>query len=219
MLNICLVEDNKKLWDMLHQELLDEWYTCDRYTSVEFIDPNKSSRYHIFLLDVMLPGQDGISFAQKLREQSRVWIILLTAKSTLEDKEEWFEAWADDYITKPFKTKELCMRINALAERLEPTHFFQFNDIYIDWKNHLVKKSDQLTHLTPTERELVWCLIRNRWILWHRADLIEYVRWTDDLFSMNRSLDVCVANIRKKLWKDFIDTIPWMWYKLWWQSK
>jgi len=72
---------------MLQQELLDEGYNCDRYTSVEHIDVSKSSRYHIFLLDIMLPGQDGISFAQTLREHSKVGIILLTAKSTLEDKE------------------------------------------------------------------------------------------------------------------------------------
>lgn len=215
MLNICLVEDNTKLWDLVHQELLEAWYGCDRYTKVADINESNSSRYHIFLLDVNLPGEDGLSFWARLREESNVWIILLTARSTMENKEEGFAMWADDYITKPFKIKELCMRIDALAKRIEPTHFFKLRDVFIDRKSRLAKVDTSIVHLTPIEWEVVWCLLRNRGTVCWRADLIEYVWWTDEMFGMNRSLDVCVANIRKKLWKEFIDTLPWIWYQLW----
>lgn len=215
MLNICLVEDNEKLGNLLHKELLDAWYASDRYTSVESIDLAKSMRYHIFVLDIMLPWQDGISFAEQLRGHSKVGIILLTAKSTFDAKKEGFEAWVDDYLTKPFKTKELCMRIDALAQRLETSHYYKLDDIFIDRKNRLAKKWDKMVHLTPTEREVMGCLVRNNWLLCQRVDIIEHVWWTDELFWMNRSLDVTIAHIRKKLWQECVETVPWVWYKLW----
>lgn len=215
MLNICLVEDNVKLWDMVQQSLLEEWYMCDRYTSVEKIDIGKQARYHLFLLDVMLPWEDGVSFAKRLRNESKVWIIMLTAKSSMNDKEEWFDSGADDYITKPFKVRELVLRIDALSERLEPTTFFKLWDIFIDRKGRCAKKDWSLVHLTPTEWEVMWCLLRSKWSVCWRADLIEHVWWTDEMYGMNRSLDVSIANIRKKLWKECIDTTPWVWYQLW----
>lgn len=215
MLILALIEDNEKIGNLLQQALFDEWYTCDRHTSVEAIDQKKFLTYHIFLVDVMLPWEDGIHFAERVREKSKAGIIFLTAKSTIDDKEQWFNAWADDYITKPFKTKELFMRIDALAQRLEPTVFFQIKNVLIDWENRLITKDQKIIHLTPTEREIVWCLLRSKWIVCLRANLIEHVWWIDELFGMNRSLDVAIANIRKKLWKQFIETIPWVGYKLW----
>ena len=214
MLHICLVEDNVKLWDMVQQSLLEEWYMCDWYTSVEKIDAWKQARYHVFLVDVMLPWEDGISFAARLREESKVWIIMLTAKSWMHDKEAWFDSGADDYITKPFKMRELILRIDALSQRLEPTNFFKLWDIFIDRKSRCAKKWWELVHLTPTEWEVMWCLLRGKWSVCRRADLIEHVWWTDEMYGMNRSLDVSIANIRKKLWKECIDTTPWVWYQL-----
>jgi DNA-binding response OmpR family regulator len=65
-------------------------------------------------------------------------------------------------MTKPFKTKELCMRIDALAQRLEPSTYFQMYDVCIDWKNRVAKKEQEIIHLTPTEREVVGCLLHRR---------------------------------------------------------
>jgi len=215
MIHLCLVEDNEKLWDLLQQELVEAWYICDWYTNVEKIDKKKSARYHIFVLDIMLPWEDGITFAKRIREESMAWIIFVSAKGWYDSKEEWFLAWADDYITKPFKISELLLRIRALSERLEPTHYFKLRDVMIDWKWRLAKKSWENIHLTPIEREVVWCLLRNRGTVCRRADLIEYVWGTDQMFGMNRSLDVAVTNIRKKLWKEFIETLPGIGYQLW----
>lgn len=215
MLHLCLIEDNEKLGDMVQQELIEAGYLCDRHTNAEKVDEKKMEKYHVFIVDIMLPWEDGISFAANIRKKSSAWIIFVTAKWAYTVKEEAFSVWADDYITKPFKVSELLLRIKALAERLEPTHYFKLRDVLIDRKSRIAKKWWTIVHLTPIERQVVWCLLRNRWTVCWRADLIEYVWWTDEMFGMNRSLDVAVANIRKKLWKEFIETLPGIWYQLW----
>lgn len=214
MLSLCLIEDNQKLWSMLQESLIDEWYSCDRYQSVESFPPQHSSRYHIFLLDINLPGADGLSLADTLREHSDVGIIFLTANGTLDDKVKGFDAWADDYIVKPFATAELVARIESLSSRLSDKHYFVYKDIYIDQKHREIKKWDTHIHLTPTEREVLWCLLKDAWYQCNRGDIIEHVWWYDALFSMSRSLDVAIAHLRKKLHKEMIETVSGIWYKL-----
>lgn len=214
MLSLCLIEDNQKLWSMLQESLIEEWYSCDRYQSVESFPVQHSSRYHVFLLDINLPGADGVSLANTLRESWSVGIIFLTANGTLDDKMKWFNAWADDYIVKPFATSELIARIESLAIRLSDKHYFIHNNIYIDRKHREAKKWDEQIHLTPIEREVLWCLLKNSWYQCNRWDIIEHVRWYDALFSMSRSLDVTIAHLRKKLDKEMIETVSGIWYKL-----
>lgn len=219
MLSLCLIEDNKKLWSMIQQSLIEEWYTCDRYQSVENFPSKHSSRYHIFLLDVNLPGMSGIDFGTELRESWPVGIIFLTANGTLDDKMKWFDAGADDYIVKPFAMKELFVRIESLGTRLSDEHYFVFDDIYIDWKNHEARKWDVHIHLTPIEREVLWYMLKNAWFVCVRADIIDHVRWYDALFSMSRSLDVTIAHLRKKLDKSMIETESGVWYKVVFEKK
>ncbi len=214
MLSLCLVEDNMKLWKLLHASLCDAWYVCDWYTAAEDFSFDMLDTYHIFLIDVMLPGEDGFSFAEKLRERARVGIIFLTAKWSLQDKKEWFGVWADDYIVKPFVTQELILRIESLAMRISDTHYYTYEDIIIDREAREAKKSGEVVHLTPIEWEVVWYLLRNIWLACNRTDIIEYVWSTDDIFSMSRSLDVAIATIRKKLDKRMIETITNVWYKI-----
>ncbi len=214
MLSLCLIEDNQKLWSMLQESLIDEWYSCDRYQSVESFPIKHSSRYHIFLLDVNLPWSDGISLAKTLRELWTVGIIFLTANWTIGDKTKWFNAWADDYIVKPFTTAEVILRIESLSTRLSDKHYFVYNDIYIDWKHREAKKWETQIHLTPIEREVLWYLLKNAWYQCNRSDIIDHVRWHDAMFSMSRSLDVAIAHLRSKLHKELIETISGVWYKL-----
>lgn len=209
-----MIEDNKKLWAMLQESLIEEWYICDRYQSVENFPSKHSSRYHIFLLDVNLPGMNGIEYGAQLREKWPVGIIFLTANGTLDDKMKWFDAGADDYIVKPFATQELILRIESLSTRLTDQHYFVCDDIYIDWKHREAKKWDQHVHLTPIEREVLWYMIPNVWFVCSRADIIDHVWWYDALFSMSRSLDVTIAHLRKKLGKKLIETISGVWYKV-----
>jgi len=214
MLWICLIEDNKKLWLLIQESIIDAWYTCDRYPSVESFPIKHTSRYHIFLLDINLPGMDGVTFADMLRQQWPVGIILLTAKDTLQDKKEWFEAWADDYIVKPFATPELLLRIKSLWSRIRETHYFEYKDVFVDRKNNEAKKWDSQVHLTPTEWEVLGYLLRSPGITCVRADIIEHVRWYDAIFSMSRSLDVVIAHLRSKLDKQLINTVSGVGYMI-----
>lgn len=214
MLSICLIEDNKKLWTLVHQWLLDEWWRCDRYTSVEKLSEKHFMRYHIFLVDVMLPGQDWFSFVQTLRECSDVGVIMLTAKWSLDDKKVWFDAWADDYLVKPFSLDELILRIEALSTRLSDISYYTFWEIFIDWKSRLARKWEEILHLTPIEREVLKCLLAHTWVVAQRADIIEHVRWADEMRWMSRSLDVTISHLRSKLSKEMIQTIPWIWYQI-----
>jgi DNA-binding response OmpR family regulator len=214
MISLCLIEDNQKLWSMLQESLLEEWYSCDRYTSIESFPNEHIARYHIFLLDINLPWMDGVTFAESLREKWTVGIIFLTANGTLDDKMKWFDAGADDYIVKPFATAELVVRIDSLSTRLSDKHYFIYKDIYIDWKHREAKKWETHVHLTPIEREVLWCLLRDAWYQCNRSDIIDHVWWHDALFSMSRSLDVAIAHLRKKLDKEMIETISGVWYKL-----
>lgn len=214
MLSLCLIEDTEKLWTLIQETLIDEGFLCDRYTSVEAFPTKHISRYHIFLLDINLPGTDGVTFAKELREVWPMGIIFLTAKGSLSEKEEWFATWADDYIVKPFSPKELIMRIDALSSRLTDIHYFEYKDIYIDWKHHEAKRWSTHIHLTPIEREVLGYMLRYVWLPCQRSDIIDHVWWYDAMFSMSRSLDVTIARLRNKLDKELIETISWVWYKI-----
>jgi len=166
------------------------------------------------LLDINLPGANGISLAETLRSSGSVGIIFLTANGTIDDKLNGFDAGADDYIVKPFATEELIARIDSLSTRLSDKHYFIYKDLYIDRKHHEAKKLETHIHLTPTEWEVLWYLLRNVWYQCNRSDIIEHVRGHDAMFSMSRSLDVAIAHLRSKLEKDMIETISGVWYKL-----
>ncbi len=214
MLSLCLIEDNKKLWALLHQWLLDEGWRCDRYTSVEKLSEKHFVRYHVFLVDVMLPWENGYSFVKRIRERSDVWIIMLTAKGWIDDKKLWFTAWADDYLVKPFSLDELTMRIQALSTRLSDIAYYNYENIFIDWKSRLARKWDEVLHLTPIEWEVIWCLLAHKWVVASRADIIEHVRWADEMRWMSRSLDVTISHLRSKFSKDMINTIAWVGYQI-----
>jgi DNA-binding response OmpR family regulator len=211
--SLCLIEDHKTLWKLTQQELQNAWYTCDRYKNWD--EAIKIEQYDCFVLDVMLPWIDGFEIWKKIRERSEIWIIYLTAKIQLEDKIVWFEVWADDYLTKPFAMKELTLRIDALLQRI-PTHSILLNSwIRIDSSKRAVTNTDGSTiHCTPIERHVLTELTKNHWQPCSRVDLVEAWWWEDSLFSMSRSLDVTIANLRSKLWKETIITIPKVGYQI-----
>lgn len=210
--SICFIEDHEVLWSITQQELQVAWYHCDRFTSrTDAID---ILLYDCFILDVMLPGYDGFTIWSMIRKKSDAWIIYLTAKVQFTDKETWFWVWADDYLTKPFKVEELLLRIKALITRLPEKVLTLENWTTIDTESREVTYKWKVIHLTPIERRVLWTLVENIWIPCSRVVLIESWWWDDMLFSMSRSLDVTIANLRSKLWKSSITTISKVWYQL-----
>ncbi|WP_028357677.1 phosphate regulon transcriptional regulator PhoB [Brackiella oedipodis] len=158
----------------------------------------------LVLLDWMLPGMSGVSFARQLRNDSRtrhIPIIMLTAKSTEEDKVDGFESGADDYLTKPFSIKELQMRIKALLRRLAPQltdDSININGLLLDPKQHKVSGHDEAITLGPTEYRLLHFFMTHPDRVYSRSQLLDQI-WGDHVFIEERTIDVHIRRLRKAL--------------------
>ncbi|MBM4413515.1 MAG: response regulator transcription factor [Chloroflexi bacterium] len=160
--------------------------------------------FDIVLLDVMMPYVDGFEACKRIREQSDVPIIMLTARDGTDDVLQGFELGSDDYITKPFKTVELIARIEAILRRVEgmknrqaPT-IVRVGDIEIDAPRHRVTLAGDEINLTPMEFELLYFLAANVGEVFDRETLFQEV-WGYDYVGETNLVDVCVRRLREKI--------------------
>lgn len=154
----------------------------------------------VVLLDLMLPGMDGIEICRKIRETSNVPIIMLTARSDTADVVEGLDAGADDYLTKPFEPEELVARIRTRVRRnaVEETEKLTIGDLTIDVQGHQVKRGDQSIALTPIEFDLLLQLARKPWQVFSREALLRDV-WGYQHSSDTRLVNVHVQRLRSKI--------------------
>jgi two-component system alkaline phosphatase synthesis response regulator PhoP len=164
----------------------------------------------------MLPDGESYQLAKEIKKiYDDVPIIFLTAKWELEDKLLWFNSWGDDYITKPFEIDELIARIQAIVKRFWIWSLnIKWVDINLD--NKVIKRDWQEVKLNKTEILILEYLLSNKGKIVERSDLIYYVWWESAIWDgkVDRKLDVYIANIRKKLWKNFIETVKGVGYKV-----
>lgn len=215
-MKILIIEDNKIIANNIKKYLELEWYEVLIAENWLYgFEVAKKNQFDLILLDWMLPGMDGAEICQKLKENNDVPIIMTTAKWQLEDKLEWFDMWADDYLVKPFDLEELLARINVLVKRkYKEENIFEKWNIKIDIKSKKVLKGNTEIKLTIKEYNILEILINNIWIAISRTDIIQEIWWWDSLFEWDGKLDVYISGIRKKIWKDFIQTVKWFWYKI-----
>ncbi|MFD1507360.1 MtrAB system response regulator MtrA [Georgenia yuyongxinii] len=157
----------------------------------------------LILLDLMLPGMDGIQVCRTIRAESDVPIVMLTAKSDTLDVVAGLEAGADDYIAKPFKPKELVARVRARLRRQdvpEPEKL-RIGDLEIDVAGHEVKRGEESISLTPLEFDLIVALARKPWQVFSREVLLEQV-WGYRHAADTRLVNVHVQRLRAKVEKD-----------------
>jgi len=161
----------------------------------------------------MLPEIDWISVCKKMKEKKDIPIIMVTSKSELDNKLEWFSCGADDYITKPFDLEELIVRIKAIMKRFGQPEVFVYKNIklFLEKKQSFIKNKE--IKLTIKEWNILEYLIQNYGIAVSRTDIIDFVWWWE-LFDADSKLDVYISNLRSKLWKDFITTIKWFGYTI-----
>ena len=216
MLNILIVEDNKILSNNIAKYLELEWIKSVQLFSWEkVIFELVSNDYDLIILDLWLWEIDWLDVCQKIRD---IWknipILILTARNTLNDKKLGFNSWADDYLTKPFDYEELILRINALVRRnfTVKSENITFWDIEIHIDSKKIIKSWKEIHLSQLEYELLLYLIHNKTKIITKKKLLEKVWWEYDDFSQSRTVDVYVWYLRKKLWKEVIETVRWEWY-------
>ena len=162
-MKVLLIEDNKTIANNIKKylELSDfEVLICENW--LFWLEVARNNDFDIILLDLMLPWMSGEEICKKIKSEKDIPIIMTTAKWQLEDKLEWFELWADDYLVKPFDLEELEARIKALIRRKqnESKPIKKWN-ISIDIQNRKILKWDKEVKLTVKEYNILECLVKN----------------------------------------------------------
>ncbi len=216
MKQIYIVEDEKDIVDLLRYNLEKEGYrvlsSLDGAEAIKRI-PEKSP--DLVLLDLMLPGADGLSVCRALKSDpktARIPVVMLTAKSEESDKIVGLELGADDYVTKPFSVKELLARVKAVLRRFEKSGegspVQRFKDLSLDRASHVVTLKGKTLELTAKEFELLDYLLTNPGRVLSRDVLLNNV-WGYDYFGTTRTVDVHVRRLREKLgpYADHLQTV------------
>lgn len=214
--SLLLVEDTKTIAESIKKYLELDWHKVMRVDHWAYANELvKHQSFDIILLDLMLPWVDGITIAKTIREvHPETPILIMTAKGQLEDKLEGFEVWADDYLVKPFDLEELEARILALAKRIPQKEELVFEDLRLDRSQKKVFKGDEELKFSLKEFQILEMLMLNQWVAVSRLDIIEEIWWWEAWFEEDWKLDVYLSTIRRKVWKECIETIKWFWYRL-----
>lgn len=210
---ILIIEDEMSISDIIKFNLKKEGYTVDTaYDGQEGLNKALEGSCDLILLDVMLPIMDGFEICKRVREQSSVPILMLTAKEEEVDKVLGLELGADDYITKPFGMRELIARIKANIRRtsqmtdkkdVQPDAK-QFGNLEIDTNRFEVRKNGTRLELTLREFELLRYLAEREERVFSREQLLEEV-WGYEYYGDIRTVDVTVRRLREKLEDDPAD--------------
>jgi two-component system alkaline phosphatase synthesis response regulator PhoP len=206
MTRILVVEDEPGIALGLEDDLKMEGYEVE--VARDGITASRRARetpFDLILLDLMLPGKDGLEVCRELRRAGlRTPILMLTAKAQEAEKVMGLEIGADDYVTKPFGARELRARIKALLRRAsdgaEPEQY-SFGDVEVDFQRGELRHKGRAVEMTPIEFKLMGLFIRSRGRVLSRERLIEGV-WGPDTYASDRVVDNHIANLRKKIEPD-----------------
>lgn len=205
-MRILVIEDEHKIANAVKKGLEHESYAVDVvYDGVEGYDMASVEKYDVIILDLMLPGMDGIAICKKLRKENiHTPILVLTAKSQIEDKVLGFNTGADDYLTKPFAMAELLVRIKALTRRPQNSigTVLSISDLTLDTTNFEVKRSDNKIRLSNKEYALLEFLMRHKDQVVTKELIISHV-WNYDADVLPNSVEVYIRHLRKKIDEPF----------------
>ena len=201
---ILIIEDEAKIARFVELELVHEGYEVDKAADGrEGLDKALRGGFDLILLDVMLPGLNGLEVLRRLRSESDVPVILLTARDAVMDKVSGLDMGANDYITKPFAIEELLARIRAVlrgAERAgtKTADVLRCGELALDPARHTVTYGDTPVNLTYKEFLLLQTLLENRDIVLGRDTLLERV-WGFDYLGETNVVDVYIRYLRQKI--------------------
>ena len=207
MAKILVVDDEPSIVNLIAAYLKPEGYEV--LTAIDGPSGLKAARTFkpdLIILDIMLPGIDGIELLSRLRRESGVYIILLTAKTEETDKIVGLSIGADDYVTKPFSPRELTARVKAALRRVKTglgaeMSVYSFNHLRMDVEARIVTVDEQPVDLTTIEFDLLKALVENRGRVLSREHLLEKV-WGGEYFGEQRVVDVHLGHVRQKLGRD-----------------
>ena len=214
---IYVVEDDMAIRNLVSYALKEKGYEVKSFEDgLSIVDEIRENPCELLLLDLMLPGRDGVSILKEIREFSDVPVIILTAKSDEFDRVLGLESGADDYITKPFSILELLSRVKAILRRIkkEDSDHLSYKNLTINTKKRAVKVDDDLVELTYKEFEMLNLFMNNIGNVITREDFLLKI-WGYDYQGETRTVDVHIASLRSKL-KDcgkYISTVRNLGYK------
>jgi two-component system alkaline phosphatase synthesis response regulator PhoP len=217
MATILLVDDEAPIRDLLRAYLVREGYTiieaADGYAALK---AHETHQIDVILLDLMIPGIDGIEVCRRIRANSDVYIIMVTARADEVDRVVGLEVGADDYLIKPFSPREMVARVRACLRRPRVATYanpkiLQFDELTIDFEGHIVRIENEPVALTTTEYLLVTMLATAPGRMYSRAQLLAHI-WGASYYGDDHVVDVHIANARRKLKDDptnprFIETV------------
>ncbi len=199
-MHVLLIEDDRRLADLLATRLRREGYRATAsYDGTDGLEKAASGQFDLAVVDVMLPGMDGLALTAELRARgSRLPILMLTARDTVDDRVTGLRSGADDYLVKPFAFAELLARIEALARRAGAEERLSFGGVSLDPQARRVKVNGREVELTAKEFDLLECLLRNVGRVMTRTELKEHV-WDFGFDAQTKVVDLYVHYLRKKL--------------------
>jgi DNA-binding response OmpR family regulator len=202
-MKVLIVEDEKYIAEAIEQILKKNRYSVDLALDGEYgLDSALSGVYDIIILDIMLPKLDGLQVLRALRKEGvKTPVLLLTAKSQIEDKVAGLDAGADDYLPKPFHTDELLARLRALGRRqgdLLPDGVLQYEDIALNPGTLMLSCRGAEHKLTPKEGQILELLMRNKELAISKETIIEKL-WGYDSDAEDSHVEIHMSNLRKKL--------------------
>ena len=219
MKNILIVDDEPDIREILRYNLEKEGFSI-----TEAVDGNDaldkvSKHLDLAILDIMMPGKDGYEVCRKIREQGNTLpIVFLTAMDREFDEVRGLEVGGDDYVRKPFSPKMLIARINAIFRRIDQINSkgtsICFGELEINTSTYIAQLNEKELHLPRKEFELLAFFMSQPNIIFRRGDLLSGI-WEEDVFVVDRTIDVHINRIRSKLgpYKNWIETVKGIGYR------
>ena len=215
---ILIVEDDENINNLLREALTKHGLNCAQaFSGTEGLIVFKGDKFDLVLLDLMMPGMDGQTLTQRIREVSKVPIIIVSAKSSVDSKVDLLTTGADDFVGKPFELKELIARVDVQLRRKEnesagaqESKIMQFKDLVLDEEKYAVTVNGNDIGLTRQEFKILELFLKYPGKVFSKREIYEYA-WNDVYIGEDKTINVHISNIRTKIKKhsgdEYIDTI------------
>lgn len=225
-MKILIVEDNIPLARNISRFFEMEWIKSEVSNDwKEGFEKASLNYYDLIVLDINLPWMNWIEICEKLREKWKdVQILMLTSRSWDWDIVKWLNSWADDYLSKPFDLDVLLAHVRALGRRNLKNKNSKINISSENWEIEINFENNEVLRYLPQHNEwekiklsnlefdLLKLLSQNKWKILTRSEIFDKVWWDFDEYMFSRNVDIYVWYLRKKIWKEFIETKKWVWY-------
>lgn len=220
MQHILIIDDDRRLCELLSRYLIREGFVVNAVENTEEAEKLINTlNFDLIVLDYMMPSENGIEFARRIRSKNQTPILMLSARAETEDRIAGLEAGVDDYLPKPFEPRELLLRIKAITKRqeLKGADFVIFGTFRFDLKEQRLFRDNERIDLTRNERDLLKRLAENYGEAVDRFDLVQALGDGDE--ENLRAVDVSITRLRKKIEIDpkepkFIHTVRGIGYQL-----